>query len=733
MSNRNFDSSMLSARLRDKAIAKSYYQRTIQNNLAAGNPQSANFDFSIIPEMREGTQKQVTQNLLGGGYCQNNLNDCSTECNPAPTDNQGIPPEVNKWITAIIRPIQENSYTLIRNVSYDADDNLYIVGYYTKSGLRFYNAGIVDPPQSPPVYTLTLDAGNTYYAFIAKYDVDGIFQWVAPIATGLTTVYNIAPTNPAPENIIPIELYVDGTTLYVGGACIKGPTVFYQGQNATTLPSVGTSISPLLWGGQLIQSIFVSSYDALNGTVNWATKVTPSASTALVTPDNTAYLTGICAVGNSVYISCNVNLIFYVNVPNPPPATLINPVVYSTDSSTHEFFPLGAAAQYNANGSINPLIIKFDNTGVYTWLTTLHGHLDNVATHVCLVDSSVDNGIYVCGTYIGGGVPPGTNSTTKVYETSSVSAPYDVAPTVSLNSTDNTKHGYIVNYDSNGLFVWVAKVGGNDEPTSAADDVLCVPKRVTSDTNYVYLTGYIYSTNGNNQTQVMFYGGTTTLDINPAPNPSPNPSPNCLNILPANANLKHVFICKYKKDTYITLSGTMFDADESVGFNLVSDDTFLYVTGYYYSSPYAPPTFAITTLYDGTQSGPGSVGGALIYSGADGTTYTSQTVYNYNVFLARYSIDGTSDTLELTGNWNTSMGLVALNTLDKDGPYGYGIAKSGKYVVVVGDFVQEIGFNQADGTNFPIIPAYTTLTDTTTNTRSGFLVRYSINGQLDYN
>jgi len=701
-------------------MAKSYYQRTIQNNLPSGNPQTSNFDFSIIPAMREGAQKQVTQNLLGGGYCQNNLNDCSTECTPA--DNQGITPEVTKWITAIIRPIDESSYTLIRNVSYDASDNLYIVGYYTRTGIYFYNAGTVDPPSSPPVYTLSLDATTHYNAFIAKYDVDGIFQWVAPIATGLTTVYNADPiTNPAPQNTIPVELYIDNNLLYVGGAFVNQNTDFYNGENATTPPSTGITLTPLISGVTPVQSVFVASYNTAGGTLNWATKVVPSADTTLVIPDNPAYLTGICAANGVVYISCNLNIIFYTG---SPPATLTPATVYSSNLSATSFTPIGAAPQYGAAGSINSFVVKFDSTGFYLWLTTIHGYLANVAMHTCLVDAATDNGIYVCGTYLGGdGIG---NPVTKIFDSG-------LSSTVSFQDTDNSNHGYLVNYDAAGIFVWAAKVGGNNAFDPAIVTIECVPKRVTSDSGFVYLTGYIFSDTNSSQAQTMFYGGTTSLTVNPSPVPAPPSLQNVINVTPADENLNHTFICKYKKLTYVAISATMFDGDASVGFNLVSDDTFLYVTGYYYSSPYAPPTFAITTLYDGTQSGPGIVGGALIYSGADGTTYTSQTVYNYNVFLARYSIDGTSDTLELTGNWDTSMGLVALNTLDKDGPYGYGITKNANYVVVVGDCVQQMGFNQADGTNFPIIPPYTTLTDATPNTRAGFLVRYDINGKLNYN
>jgi hypothetical protein len=55
MSNRNFDASVVTKRLRDKNVAQQIYG-TIQNGRSVGNPQTANFDVSILEQYEEGVE-----------------------------------------------------------------------------------------------------------------------------------------------------------------------------------------------------------------------------------------------------------------------------------------------------------------------------------------------------------------------------------------------------------------------------------------------------------------------------------------------------------------------------------------------------------------------------------------------------------------------------------------------------------------------------------------------------
>jgi hypothetical protein len=55
MSNRNFDASVVTRRVRDKNVAQQIYG-TIQNGRSVGNPQTANFNVSIMEQYEEGVE-----------------------------------------------------------------------------------------------------------------------------------------------------------------------------------------------------------------------------------------------------------------------------------------------------------------------------------------------------------------------------------------------------------------------------------------------------------------------------------------------------------------------------------------------------------------------------------------------------------------------------------------------------------------------------------------------------
>jgi hypothetical protein len=80
MSNRNFDSSAITQRLGAKATARSLYTRMTAPGGAniAGNPINGNYNWSVIPEAKEGAQKsfQNTNNDL----CPESVYDKGATC-----------------------------------------------------------------------------------------------------------------------------------------------------------------------------------------------------------------------------------------------------------------------------------------------------------------------------------------------------------------------------------------------------------------------------------------------------------------------------------------------------------------------------------------------------------------------------------------------------------------------------------------------------------------------------
>jgi hypothetical protein len=62
MSNRNFDASVVTGRIRDKNVAQQIYG-AMRRGVAVGNPQTVNANASILPEYVEGVETVVEQGL----------------------------------------------------------------------------------------------------------------------------------------------------------------------------------------------------------------------------------------------------------------------------------------------------------------------------------------------------------------------------------------------------------------------------------------------------------------------------------------------------------------------------------------------------------------------------------------------------------------------------------------------------------------------------------------------
>lgn len=81
MSTRNFDSSVITQRIGAKATARSLYTRMTAPNGAniSGNPINGNYNWSVIPEAKEGAQKsfQDTNNT----NCPESAYDSGATCN----------------------------------------------------------------------------------------------------------------------------------------------------------------------------------------------------------------------------------------------------------------------------------------------------------------------------------------------------------------------------------------------------------------------------------------------------------------------------------------------------------------------------------------------------------------------------------------------------------------------------------------------------------------------------
>jgi hypothetical protein len=221
-------------------------------------------------------------------------------------------------------------------ISTDSSGNVYVIGRYNIDTLTFYNTDDGDSG-----ITLT-NSGSGSDVFIAKYDTNGVVQWVVK-AAGSSGDYGNSISADSSGNV------------YVIGHSDSNPLTFY-----TTL---GTSS-----GKQLSNSgnsdVFIAKYDT-NGVVQWAAKV-----------DGSSIDEGY---GISADSSGNVYVIGHSD------STTLN--VYSQNTTT-------PATQISNSGGNDVFIAKYDTNGNVDWAANVAGTSDDYGRGIA-VDSS--GNVYAIG------------------------------------------------------------------------------------------------------------------------------------------------------------------------------------------------------------------------------------------------------------------------------------------------------------------------------------------------
>ena len=159
MSNRNFDASVITKRLGNKAIAKSIISNF--NNVNA-QPQTSNMNASIINEVELGNSLFVTR----GPTCTTYDLGC-----PCPIiSNQSVIPQIG-WFTRIAGTGNNYGYGVAR----DSDNNIIVIGVYDTADITIYNI------DGSIFGTLPYSGGNSD-AFLVKYNSNGSAIWSTRIA-----------------------------------------------------------------------------------------------------------------------------------------------------------------------------------------------------------------------------------------------------------------------------------------------------------------------------------------------------------------------------------------------------------------------------------------------------------------------------------------------------------------------------------------------------------------------
>lgn len=589
MSNRNFDASVITKRLGNKAIAKSIISNF--NNVNS-QPQTSNMNASIINEVELGNSLFVTRGPTCTTY------DLGCPC-PISTSVTSVIPQTG-WFTRIAGTGNDFGYGVAR----DSLDNIIVIGVYETADITIYNI------DGSIFGTLPYSGGNSD-AFLVKYNSNGTAIWATRIA-GIGNDFGYSVAVDSGNNIIITGLYTDATTFYnadgsgtpltltligtgtngfivkynssgtgiwatriAGSNTVTSPqpgqgvsvdsfdnsiivTGYYRANasgikiyNATPLPSGSTAtLSDLLTNGTGVQHVFIVKYNS-SGIGVWATRIAPTVAN------------GGDILGLGVKVVPNISSAGDIIVTGSYAA---NATIYNAPGTA----PFGTLAL--VGGTNDVFIVKYiGTTGAGQWVTKIAG-TGNDRGYGIAVDSN--SNIIVTGIYTGTATI--FNADTSTFGTLPNSGGIDA---------------FIVKYDSSGLGLWTTRIAGGtttDRAHGIAVDSL----------NNIIVTG--------------LYSVTATTIYN-----APGGTVSTLPTL-TNSGSNDVFVVKYNSSgvgVWATrIAGTADDTGNSI---TVDSNNNIIVTGYYNSSP--------VTIYNT----PGTlVAGTLVNTGL------------YDVFLVKYMSNG---------------------------------------------------------------------------------------------
>lgn len=326
------------------------------------------------------------------------------------------------------------------DIKIDKLNNIYISGYYNSS-ITIYHS-------NNNVFKTLSNSGN-YDLFIAKYNKDGLAQWVSQISGAgderpINTIYNYYLSFGTNMDI-PVNIDVDSSNnVYICGYYYSNPLTVYHSNGSVfnTLDNSGNN------------DIFIVKYDS-NGLAKWSTRIggggIESPVNLLVDNKNNIYING-----NFYY---SIPLIFYHS----------NNSIFTTLTTTD---------------STQIFVSKYNTDGSCQWVTRIGGN--NISRPVNMVFDLSYN-VYISGYY---------NSTTfTIYSSDN-----------STSKTFDTSGGYdtfAAKYNSSGILEWGIRVGGIDND---------LPATILLDTqNNLYLYNTCALNYSSNPGAIMFYNADSSI------------------------------------------------------------------------------------------------------------------------------------------------------------------------------------------------------------------------------
>jgi hypothetical protein len=559
-------------------------------------------------------------------------------------------------------------------VTTDRSGNVYITGMYNANVIgNIYNAGNITSSIKLP------DNDTSYDIYIIKYNSNGEAQWANKIrGTGSYPDYGRGIVTDSANNV-----YITGFVDRIVGIQIYN-------NNMSTLAFEITD------PGDTGYACILVKYDSY-GTPQWAAII-----------DN-ASIDNNSETGFGITVDSNDNIYLTGSYGTANGATIYNAISSSTspiDSGLS--LPVGS-------GTTGAFVVKYNSDGLAQWATTIDGTGDDVGLGIAVMGSEIvvtgyynstsdvpirransiylrtpiDYAIYlvkynsdgiaqwaasVDSSGIDSGFGVTTDSSGNVYITGRYNANVigniynagNQASSFTLPDNDTSYDIYVVKFNSEGIAIWVNKIGGTNSDYSYSI--------VTDSSDNVYITGFV-----DQIAAINIY----TNDMSTVAFTIPDPGDTGYGTI----------IVKYDSfgnPQWATLIDGTANNNNEVGYGITVDDNDnIYITGSYGTANGA-------TIYNAISSSTSPIDSGLKLPIVTGTI---------GMFVVKYDSEGLAQWATIINGTSTDIGI--------------GIAAMGSEIIVTGTYnsTSAVSIKRGNSVYLPVSSAY-----------AAYLVKYNYDG-----
>lgn len=310
------------------------------------------------------------------------------------------------------------------SIAVDTSGNVYVTGNFsTTTRINSFSSGGGGGAITLTSYGRLVNASGNIYAFIAKYNTNGIVQWATSIESlNVANGYSLAVDTTG--NVYVCAYVIDTLTIKSFGSGGGGGTI--------TLSSYGT-FTPTS-----IDNALIVKYNS-SGIVQWATTIETVC-------NNVNYSIALDSLGN-VYITSQFS----------------NSALINNFTSGGGGGPITLTAYRTlTTGGNNVYIVKYNSSGIAQWATCIAAASSFVEVNRCIATDSSNN-VYFTGFF-------GSTATIKNFVS-------DTGGTITLESygtliTTGSDNAFVVKYNSSGTAQWATTIEstGEDFGTSVVVD-----------------------------------------------------------------------------------------------------------------------------------------------------------------------------------------------------------------------------------------------------------------------